>query len=152
MIDGVYVKQLKKHVDERGFVIEMLRCDDPIFENFGQCYVSTCKPGFVKGWHYHRKQRDNFSVVSGKGRLVLYDDRKDSKTKGKINEFDMGDDNLILVSIPKGVFHGFECIGKEPVFFVNTPSEPYNHEEPDEFRVDPFKNDIPYKWTAKRGK
>lgn len=152
MIEGVYVKQLKKHVDERGFVMEMLRSDDSFFEKFGQNYVSVCNPGYVKGWHYHSKQRDNFAVIRGKGRLVLYDRREGSKTKGEVNEFIMGDDNTILVSVPKGVLHGFECIGNEPVYFVNCPSEPYSQEKPDEFRVDPFDNKIPFKWTAKKGR
>lgn len=152
MIEGVHIKKLVKRVDERGFVMEMLRSDDPFFEKFGQNYVSVCNPGFVKGWHYHSKQRDNFAVVKGNGKLVLYDCRENSKTKGEINEFIMGEKNTILVSIPKGVMHGFECVGDESCYFVNCPTEPYNSKNPDEFRVNPFDNNIPYKWTAKKGK
>ena len=131
--------------------MEMLRKDDGFFEQFGQCYVTACNPGFVKAWHYHKKQRDNFTVIKGKAKIVLYDSRDDSKTKGEVNEFISGEDNFQLISIPQGVFHGFECMGEEPCYIVNCPTEMYNKEEPDEFRIDPFDNDIPYEWTAKKG-
>lgn len=151
MIEGVYVKKLVKRVDERGWLMEMLRSDDSFFEQFGQCYVTVCNPGYVKGWHYHNKQRDNFSVIKGTAKIVLYDQREDSKTKGEVNEFIVGEDNPQLISIPIGVFHGFECQGNESCYIVNCPTEMYNREKPDEFRIDPFDNDIPYKWTAEKG-
>ncbi|MBN2052438.1 dTDP-4-dehydrorhamnose 3,5-epimerase family protein [Candidatus Woesearchaeota archaeon] len=150
-IVGVNVKNLRLIKDERGFLMEMLRCDDPLFKKFGQVYVSACNPGFVKGWHYHKKQTDNFIVVAGKGRILLYDQREDSATKGNSMEFIMSRDNPILLTIPPGVLHGFEALGKEVLMVVNIPTELYNYKEPDEFRVDPFKNDIPIKWKAKKG-
>jgi len=151
MIEGVFVKKLVKHVDERGFVMEMLRKDDSFFEQFGQCYVTVCNPEYVKGWHYHNKQRDNFTLIKGEAKIVLYDQRKDSKTKGEVNEFVVSEENPQLISVPNGVFHGFECVGDEPCYIVNCPTEPYNRDEPDEFRIDPFDNDIPYKWESKKG-
>ncbi len=152
MIEGVFVKKLVRHEDDRGWLMEMLRDDDAFFEKFGQCYITVCNPNRVKGWHYHKKQRDNFAVIRGKGKIVLYDQRDDSKTKGEVNEYIIGKENPQLISIPQGVYHGFECVGEEPCYIVNCPTEHYNKKEPDEFRVDPFDNDIPYEWTAKKGK
>ncbi len=152
MIKGVEVKQLKLIKDERGFVMEMLRCDDEIFKKFGQVYVSACNPGYVKGWHHHKIQTDNFVVLEGKARILLYDDRKDSPTKGECMEFIVSREDPQLIQIPPGVLHGFETIGKKTIFVISVPTEPYNYKNPDEYRVDPFQNDIPVKWHAKKGR
>jgi dTDP-4-dehydrorhamnose 3,5-epimerase len=113
--------------------------------------MTTVYPGVVKGWHYHKKQTDHFAVVKGIAKLVLYDNRDDSPTKGDINEFFMGEHNPLLVKIPPLVLHGFKCIGKEEAICINIPTEAYNHDHPDEFRVDPHDNDIPYDWERKDG-
>ena len=149
IIDGVKIKQLKVIPDERGRVMEMLRSDDELFVKFGQVYYTTAYPGIVKGWHYHKKQIDNFVVVKGMMKVVLYDRREDSSTKGEINEFFMGDHNPILLQIPIGVLHGFKCISKNEAMVINITTEPYNRENPDEYRVDPKSNNIPYDWALK---
>lgn len=151
LIDGVKVKQLRWIPDERGKLMEMVRCDDEFLPKFGQVYVTTCNPGVVKAWHYHKKQTDNQVIVKGMAKVVLYDSREDSPTKGLACEFFIGDDNPLLISIPPGVWHGLKAYGSEPAYLVNTVTEPYNHEEPDEFRSDPFGNDIPYDWSLKQG-
>lgn len=151
LIDGVQIKQLKWITDERGKLMEILRCDDPLFDKFGQVYVTTCYPGVVKAWHYHQHQADNMSVIKGMARIALCDQREGSATNGLVNEFFIGEDNPVLIHIPEKVLHGFKAYGTEPAFIVNTVTQPYNHKEPDEFRIDPFENDIPYDWALKQG-
>lgn len=151
MINGVLVKKLKVIPDERGRLMEILRSDDEMFSRFGQVYMTTAYPGVVKGWHYHKKQFDNMAVVKGMMKIVLYDSREDSPTKGEVNEFFAGEHNPILVHIPPFVYHGFKCVSPGEAIVVNTPTETYNYEEPDEFRVHPHKNDIPYNWNRKDG-
>ncbi|MBU7008179.1 dTDP-4-dehydrorhamnose 3,5-epimerase family protein [Phosphitispora fastidiosa] len=151
LIDGVKTKNLRVIPDERGRLMEMLRCDDELFAGFGQAYMTTAYPGVVKGWHYHKKQLDNFVVVKGMMKVVLFDSREDSPTKGEVNEFFMGTHNPILLQIPTYVYHGFKCISDEEAMVVNFPTKPYNYNEPDEFRVHPHDNDIPYDWTRKDG-
>lgn len=146
MIDGVKVKKLKMIPDERGRLMEILRRDDDCFEKFGQVYMTTARPGVVKAWHYHRKQDDNFACISGKMRLALYDTRKRSPTRGEVNDFTIGIDDPMLVHIPKGVYHGFKCVSDSEAVVINTPTMPYNHKKPDEYRVDAYDNDIPYDW------
>ncbi len=151
MIEGVKTKKLKVIPDERGRLMEMIRCDDEIFEKFGQIYMTAVYPGVVKGWHYHKVQNDNFIVVKGMVKVVLYDDREGSSTRGKIDEFFMGEHNPILLHIPRLVFHGFKGIGTEESLVINCPTEPYNYKIPDEFRIDPHENNIPYDWSRKDG-
>lgn len=149
MIEGVKIKKLRVIPDERGRLMEILRADDEFFERFGQVYMTTAYPGIVKGWHYHEIQNDNMTCLKGMMKIVLYDARKDSKTYDEVNEFFVGEHNPILIHIPTYVYHGFKCISENEAIVVNIPTELYNYEKPDEFRVDPFNNDIPYDWKRK---
>ncbi|MFQ6066295.1 MAG: dTDP-4-dehydrorhamnose 3,5-epimerase family protein [bacterium] len=151
MIEGVRLKELKPIPDERGRVMEILRADDEVFEKFGQVYMTTAYPGVVKAWHYHKLQTDNMAVIKGMMKIVVYDSRKDSPTYGEVNEFFLGDHNFKLIQIPKMVYHGFKCIGREEAMVINVPTRPYDHRNPDEYRVDPYDNDIPYDWKLKEG-
>lgn len=151
MIEGVRVKKLKVIPDERGRLMEMLRCDDDLFTKFGQVYLSTTYPGVVKGWHYHRLQDDNITCVRGMIKLVCYDDREGSKTKGEVNEFFIGELNPVLVQVPRGVYHGWKCISENEAYIINCPTEAYCYDQPDEHRIDPHRNDIPYDWGRKDG-
>ena len=148
MIEGVKVKKLKVIPDDRGRLMEILRSDDGIFQKFGQVYMTTAFPGVVKAWHYHKKQTDNFTCVRGKMRLGLYDSRKDSPTYGNVEEYIIGLDNPLLVQIPPGVYHGFKGASDDEAVVINTVTEPYDHDVPDEYRVDPYDNDIPYDWNV----
>jgi dTDP-4-dehydrorhamnose 3,5-epimerase len=80
-------------------------------------------------------------------RLALYDARKNSPTYGEINDFVIGPDNPMLVTIPKNVYHGFKCIGDQEAIVINTVTVPYNHKNPDEYRVDPDDKGIAYDWN-----
>jgi dTDP-4-dehydrorhamnose 3,5-epimerase len=150
-IAGVKVKQLRLIPDERGWLMEILRADEPdLYTKFGQVYVSATYPGVVKAWHYHRHQVDNFVCVAGMVKLVLVDTRTDSATRGTINEFFVGSQNPLLVQVPNLVYHGWKCISLEPAMVINVPSEPYNYGEPDEYRLEPH-GTLPYDWSRKDG-
>ena len=151
MIKDVILKPLKVIPDERGFLMEILRKDDPFFQQFGQVYLTVVYPGVVKGWHYHRRQTDHFCVVKGMAKVVLYDSREGSPTHGEVNEFFLGDHNRTLLVIPPLVLHGMKGASPDPAFLINTPTHQYDYKEPDEFRVDPHNNDIPYDWSRKDG-
>ncbi|MBN1477912.1 dTDP-4-dehydrorhamnose 3,5-epimerase family protein [Candidatus Sumerlaeota bacterium] len=151
LIDGVATKPLRVIPDERGWLMEILRRDDEIFAGFGQVYMTVAYPGVVKGWHWHKKQTDHFCVVKGMMKVVLYDRREGSPTHGMVNEFFIGERNPMVVRIPQGVLHGMKCISDEFAILVNTVTEPYRREEPDEFRVHPHDNDIPYDWGRRDG-
>ena len=146
MIHGVEIKQLTKHADERGCLMELLRNDDPIFTKFGQCYVSLNYPGVVRAWHYHKKQDDHLAVVKGMCRVGLYDMRQGSPTHGEVNDFYLGDHNPVLLKIPIGVVHGYKTVGVEPSLLVNFPTEVYNRQEPDECRLPWNTEQIPFNW------
>lgn len=151
MIDGVKVKNLKVLPDERGRLMEILRCDDELFLDFGQVYMTTCYPQAVKGWHFHKLQTDNLCVVKGMAKIVLYDRREDSATPGEVNEFFMGEHNPMVLHIPPEIAHGIKAIGTKEALVINIPNYPYNYQSPDDYRIPPYTADIPYDWGRKDG-
>ena len=147
MIDGVLIRPLRQIPDERGKIMHMIRVDDEHFEAFGEVYFSVAYPGAIKGWHLHTRQVQNYAVVSGMIKLVLYDAREDSPTKGELQEIFVGEDNYCLVRIPTGVYNGFKGYGVKPAIVANCATVPH---DPDEIqRLDPFDESIPYDWELK---
>jgi dTDP-4-dehydrorhamnose 3,5-epimerase len=148
MIDGVLVIPLKRIPDERGTVLHMLKRTDPHFIEFGEIYFSTIYPGIVKGWHKHAEMTLNYACVQGRIKLVLFDDRSGSATKGEIMEIFLGPDNHSLVQIPPGVWNGFKGLGSETAIVANCSTHP--HDPSRSIRLDPFDNDIPYNWEVRQ--
>jgi dTDP-4-dehydrorhamnose 3,5-epimerase len=145
MIDGVKIKPLSKISDERGMIMHMLRCDDPDFEKFGEIYFSTVYPGVVKGWHEHTRQVQNYAVIQGMIKLVLYDARPRSPTYKELMEIVTGEDNYQLIRIPAGIINGFKGIGTGTAIVANCATIPH---EPDEMkRYDPSGDKVPYDWN-----
>ena len=146
-LDGVLVNKLNKIPDERGAIYHMLRCDDKIYRKFGEIYFSIAYPGVIKGWHEHTKQTQNYSVVSGMIKLVLFDNRKDSPSYKNLLELFIGEENYCLVTIPPGIINGYKCIGNKKMYTANCSDIPH---EPDEMiRHDPFDNFFNYDWDIK---
>jgi dTDP-4-dehydrorhamnose 3,5-epimerase len=151
LIDGVEVRRSKVLCDERGRLGEIMRADDPWFKKFGQVYFTTTYPGVVKGWHFHKRQTDHIYVTRGSVKIALYDDRKESPTRGVVNEVYLGEHCPGMVRVPPGIQHGWMAVGQTEAFIVNLVSEMYDYASPDEFRTHPHDNAIPYDWTAKDG-
>lgn len=151
MIQGVRMKKLRVIPDERGRLMEILRADDELFIRFGQVYMTTTYPNVVKAWHKHEKQTDNIACLLGMLKLALYDGRPNSPTYGEINQFYLGVHNPLLIQIPPGVYHGWMCVSQEEAVVINIPTETYNYESPDEQRLDPYSNEIPYDWKRRDG-
>jgi len=151
LIEAVAVRHAKVLPDQRGRLGEIFRADDPWFEKFGQVYFTTTYPGVVKAWHYHKKQTDHCYVARGMVKIALYDQRGESPTKGVVNELYLGEHCPGLVRIPPGVLHGWMCVSRQEAYIINVVSEMYDYASPDESRIDPHDNDIPYDWARKDG-
>ncbi len=151
LIEGVVVKELKQIKDGRGRLFEMLRSDWPLFERFGQAYITTCRPGYAKAWHCHRKQKDNLIVVKGKAKIGLWDGRKDSSTFGISNEFILSAEKPTLIKVPENVFHGFTALGNEEAMLVNIPTNLFNYRKPDELRKPFNSKEIDFDWQTEEG-
>lgn len=151
-IDGVIVRPAVTHEDERGEITEIYNpawgiTDMPLV----YVYQALLRPGKVKGWVYHEKQDDRMMVSAGFLKLVLYDMRKDSPTHGMLNEITMTERNRKLVVIPHHVVHAVQNIGTCDAVFINMPTRPYQHADPDKFRIDMDSGQIPYTFDPRPG-
>lgn len=146
-IEGVEINKLRTIPDERGMIYHMLRSDDEIFEKFGEIYFSNVYPGVVKAWHWHEKMILNYSVISGMIKMVLYDDRENSPTKGNLMELFIGEENRLLVKVPVKVWNGFKGIANKKAIVANCSTMAH---DPDEIKRKPFDSkDINYDWKLK---
>ena len=149
MIDGVKVVPLRRIVDERGMVMHMLKRTDPHFLEFGEIYFSTVRPGVVKGWHLHERMTINYAVPFGSIKLVLFDDRDGSPTRGQLQELFVGESNYALVTVPPHIWNGFKGIGHPYSIVANCATIP--HDPAEITRLDPFSPKIPYDWEVRHG-
>ncbi len=154
MIAGVKIKKLKVHRDvpdlkqkvKPGYLMEVLRADDPFFKKFGQTTFTVAYPGTIKAFHWHRWQDDLWFVATGKAKIVLYDRRKNSKTYRQKQIIEAGEDNWKLIVIPRGVVHGYKVVGRKPVLLFYHTTRPYNKNKPDEERIPPDDPEIGIDW------
>ena len=147
MIKGVQVIPLKRIPDERGTVYHMLRSTDLHFKQFGEIYFSTVYKGVVKGWHKHCEMTLNYACIFGRVKLVLYDEREGSPTKGELMEIFLGPDDYSLVVIPPEVWNGFKGMSEPCAIVANCCTHP--HDPSRSTRMDPFENHIPYDWEVR---
>lgn len=118
-IQGVEVKALTQIKDDRGMVMHMLRRDSFDFSTIGEVYFSLVYPGFIKGWKKHKIMFQNYAVCTGQIKLVVYDDRENSKTKGQIQTIVTGRDQFALIHIPPMVWYSHIGLSSEPSVIVN---------------------------------
>lgn len=146
MLQDTYIQPLKVIGNERGWLMEMQRCDDGLHPGFGQVYITVTYPDIVKAWYCHRLQIDQIVVVSGSIKLVLYDEREESASYGRLETLILTAQEPQLIQIPPGIWHGFQALGKQNAMLVHLNSKAYLFEESDEDRL-PYNSDaIPYRW------
>lgn len=144
IIQGVLLKQLPKNITEKGNFMSMIKVSDPYFENFGEISFSTLHPEKINGWCIHTELTSNFVVLSGNAKLVMFDDREFSSTKGKVHEVYFGQDNYCLVKVPNMIWFSFKAIGADTAIIANCSTKPHFFDELK--TVDIVDNHIPYKW------
>lgn len=145
MIEGVIIQELKQIIDERGKVMHMLRSDSPLFTKFGEIYFSVVNPGVVKAWKRHHQMTQHFAVPVGKIRLVLYDNRENASSFGKLEVLEIGDNNYCLVRIPPLIWYGFKGISLVPALISNCTDMSHDPDEVE--RLDILNKKISYNWN-----
>jgi dTDP-4-dehydrorhamnose 3,5-epimerase len=89
----------------------------------------------------------NYAVISGEIKCVLYDDRPDSPTSGKVQEYFLSPENYHLLTVPPLVWNGFKAIGDRSAIVANCATLPH---DPDEIERRPaFDAGIPYDWQIR---
>lgn len=129
MIHDVKITPLKILSDSRGSVMHMMRNDSKIFESFGEIYFSTIFKDSIKAWHLHKESTLNYVCIKGAVKLVLFDERPESPTKGKYQEINLSPKNYFLVTIPPNIWNGFKGLHDPESIIANCLSLPHNEKE-----------------------
>jgi dTDP-4-dehydrorhamnose 3,5-epimerase len=145
-IEGVAVVERAQIVDDRGKVAHMLRCDDAVFEAFGEVYFSWVNPGKVKAWHLHKQMTLNYTCPYGSVTLVLYDDRAGSPTRGNLMALVLSPEQYRLVKVPPEVWNGFSCGADYPSLVCNCATIP--HDPAEIVLLPPDDPTVPYDWAT----
>ena len=143
-IEGIKITPLKIIKDHRGSVMHMIRNDNEAFEKFGEIYFSTIFENKIKAWHLHKEATLNYACVFGKVKLVLFDERKTSKTYGEYQELFLSLDNYSLITIPPNIWNGFKGMNKESSIIANCLNLPHNEKEMVRLEIDDMR--FNYKW------
>lgn len=148
MIEDVVINELKTHHDGRGFFREIWRFGEEkhgseFVEGKGQLSHSLASTGVIKGWHGHVWQSQLNYVVSGELKVVLLDNRENSKTFMQTTEIYINDNNRLVYYFPKGVLHGYKCL-KGPMNIIYYTSGSYDLR--DEIRISRDEFNSIYKW------
>lgn len=152
MIEGVRMRELVLHTDDRGTVCEMFDPrwgwhPDPLVFS----YFYTIRPGLIKGWAMHKTHEDRYCLLQGEMKVVLYDARPEASTFREIREIYLTEHRRQLLSIPIGVWHADQNVGSKDCLIVNFPTIQYDHANPDKYRL-PLDTDlIPYKFNQLQG-
>jgi dTDP-4-dehydrorhamnose 3,5-epimerase len=139
LIDGVAIKRAVRHADERGFFAELLKVGEATFHEVLQTSYSETKPGVIKAFHLH-DYWEVWCVIKGKARIVLHDLRASSRTAGKTDVIEVGEDDLTVIAIPGGVAHGYTPLGDQPMGILYHASEAY---DPTNSRIRTIPHDDP---------
>ncbi len=149
LTQDVVIRRLVTHVDGRGSVTELY---DPRWgvhsEPLVFSYAFSIRPRVAKGWNLHREHEDRYCLLHGEMELVLYDVRPGSTTHGELCRIVLHEHDRCLVTVPRNVWHADHNIGDRDVVVVNFPTIPYDHANPDKYRL-PFDTDlIPYRFPV----
>ena len=144
-IVGVSYTKLRVIEDARGAVLHFLRSDSPEFTTFGEVYFSEVLPGAVKGWRRHRRQTQRYVVPTGRVRVVLFDDRDSSPTRGTHHEYELGrPDSYALLTIPPLIWYAFSALGDRAALVANCADIPHDPTESESTPID--RGPIDYAW------
>ena len=146
---GVTFRNAVTHFDDRGSVCELMdeRWDwlpEPMPMVFS--YMFTLRPNKIKGWGMHMKHVDRYFVLIGEMEVVMYDTREDSPTKGLLARVHLSEWNRRLMSIPIGIWHANYNPGTKDAVIINHPSQPYDHDNPDKYRLPIGTDQIPFQF------
>ncbi|MDB5209852.1 MAG: dTDP-4-dehydrorhamnose epimerase [Sediminibacterium sp.] len=145
-IDGLALYKLKQIGDERGAVYHFFRKDANSFNGFGEVYFSRINENIVKGWKYHKTIFQNFCVPFGAVKIVVFDDRVNSKTKGLIDVILLDDDvNYRLLTMPPRLWYSFQCVSKDFALLGNVINDIHQPSESNTLPIDT--KEIPYEWS-----
>ncbi|HEX8154529.1 MAG TPA: dTDP-4-dehydrorhamnose 3,5-epimerase family protein [Thermoanaerobaculia bacterium] len=148
-IDGLVIREVLHVPRDHGVITETYRSEwDPTGAPLVHVYQSRLFPGAIGAWSCHMKTVDRLFVNQGHLKVVLYDGREESPTYRKLMELHVGDARPAFLILPIGVWHGLQNLGASDALVLNYPTNAYDYEDPDHWRLPYDSPEIPYRWHA----
>lgn len=145
LIDGVAIREVRSVVTANSVTTEICRSDWNIVDGTVKQTIHVAMRGHaISAWHQHRGRWDYLFVVHGHLRVALYDPRADSPTRGQVDLFHLSHQRPQLLAVPPSIWHGVQNLSHEVSSFVNLFNELYDYDDPDEWRLPPDSDQIPY--------
>lgn len=146
LIDGVTVREVLNVPKSNGYLTEIFRGEWAANAHIDQLFQVVLDPHGISAWHAHAATTDRLFVSHGLARIVLYDAREDSPTRGLLNEFRFGTIRPALVTIPPRVWHGVQNAGTTACVILNAVDQAYDYEDPDHWRIAYPSPEIPFRF------
>lgn len=150
-IEGVVFRPTRPVPHDDGHVTEVARASwDVLGRPVVQVHITTTLPGRVRAWGLHQLGTDRLFVVSGLIRIVVFDGRNSSATRGRLNVFTISEKNPGLLIVPSNLYHGWKNIGATEAAIINMPDRMYDYAAPDALDL-PWDSEaarriVPYQW------
>lgn len=123
-IEGVRFFPLRRHVDARGWLVELFREDElPADFRPAMAYISVTRPGVARGPHEHVHQTDAFAFLDGRYELHLWENRPGRSEVHEVHV--VGEERPCVVLVPPGVVHAYRNVGEREAFVINFPDRLY---------------------------
>jgi dTDP-4-dehydrorhamnose 3,5-epimerase len=143
-IEGVILTPLKKIIHPKGDILHGIKKNEHGYAGFGEAYFSTINKGEIKGWNRHRIMTLNLVVPIGEVTFILYDDRENNITEGKIFKVTLSQNNYHRLTIPPGLWLAFKGNSNNTNLILNIANMEHDSNEID--RLDLGK--IDYNWES----
>ena len=114
-LENIKVAQLSTFDVEGGSVLHAIKKDDIGYKGLGEVYFSFINPSAIKAWKLHKRMTLNLVVPLGKVRFVFCD----SLSSGNYRVEDVGESNYVRLTVPPGIWFGFQGIATQPSLVTN---------------------------------
>ena len=137
-LNNIVITQLSTFDVDGGRVMHGIKKNDTGYVGFGEVYFSYIDPNAVKAWKKHNRMTLNLVVPLGKVRFVFCD----PLNGGHYRVEDIGEDNYVRLTVPPGIWFGFQGIAKHPSLVTNVADLKHDVNEVTREEIAAFS----YKW------
>jgi dTDP-4-dehydrorhamnose 3,5-epimerase len=134
-IDDVVITNLSRITTKGGDVLRALKKSENTFAGFGEAYFSQINFQAVKAWKKHNSQISNLIIPVGSVRFVVVDEL------GGQGVFDIKQDNYQRITIPPGLWFGFQGLSEGTNLILNISSIEHNPLESERLDIHEIKFD-----------
>ena len=121
-IEGVIITPLNIIEVKGGDVMHAMKKTDAGFDDFGEAYFSKIEKNFIKAWKLHQSMTLNLVVPFGEVKFVLFD-------QTKFQEVVLSKNNFARLTIPPGIWFGFQGLHEPSSIVLNLANLVHNEEE-----------------------